>query len=64
MNKEARIELISVRVTPLNVSPFIIKMMSDKKIKIDINKFFLSIFVEIKNINEPNKNCQNLNNGE
>ena len=64
MNKEARIELSNVRVTPSNVLPLIIKVMSDKKIKIDIIKFFLSTFVEIKNISEPNKNCQNLNNGE
>ena len=64
MNREARIELSNVRVTPFNISPFKTSVMSDRKIKIDINRFFLSIFVEIKNISEPNKNCQNLNNGE
>ena len=38
--------------------------LSDKNIKIEINEIFLSIFIETKNIKEPNKNCQNLKKSE
>ena len=64
MNKDARIEHNKVKVTLLNNSPFIMSVRSKINIKIDIIKFFLIIFVEIINVNDPNKNCQNLNKGE
>ena len=64
MKIDARIEHNRVKITLLKNPPFIMIVISKINVKIDIIKFFLVIFVEIRNVNEPNKNCQNLNKGE
>ena len=64
MNKQDKIEHINNSETSLVIFPFKISVTSEKNTKIDIIKFFLVIFFENKNVSAPNKNCQNLNNGE